>query len=275
MIQQSTIQRIANERGVRFSQIYKDYIISWLLWGIARNKVLSEALIFKGGTCLKKIHFGEYRYSEDMDFTIHPNVLSTLTNEEIYNEFDKVFDEIYETARIKFEIPEDSKDIYEANNSIKFEISYQEPTGAKNSVKVDATRGEVLEFDLKYLPIIHEYEDLQEEQEVQVQSYSLEEVMIEKMVALMSRVEPRDLYDFDYLTDEVGLEIQDVYREFVSKAVNKGRNHNQFIDRLSRNESRLKQTWEKRLNHQIKDLHDFDESWKRVEKQFKAFQGVT
>jgi predicted nucleotidyltransferase component of viral defense system len=59
--------------GVRQQQIEKDYIISWVLWGIYNNEPLKDALIFKGGTCIKKVHIKDYRYSEDMDFTLNPD----------------------------------------------------------------------------------------------------------------------------------------------------------------------------------------------------------
>jgi predicted nucleotidyltransferase component of viral defense system len=31
--------------------------------------VLRDTLVFKGGTALKKCYFGDYRFSEDLDFT--------------------------------------------------------------------------------------------------------------------------------------------------------------------------------------------------------------
>ena len=31
---------------------------------------LGELLVFKGGTALKRCHFGDYRFSEDLDFTL-------------------------------------------------------------------------------------------------------------------------------------------------------------------------------------------------------------
>ena len=48
---------------MRVSQmvIEKDYALSYLLAGIAANPDLSETLIFKGGTALKKLYFGNYR----------------------------------------------------------------------------------------------------------------------------------------------------------------------------------------------------------------------
>jgi predicted nucleotidyltransferase component of viral defense system len=43
--------------------------LAWLLCSMASHPVLSEALAFKGGTALRRVHFGEYLFSEDLDFT--------------------------------------------------------------------------------------------------------------------------------------------------------------------------------------------------------------
>jgi predicted nucleotidyltransferase component of viral defense system len=40
--------------GLPWEIIEKDYILSWVLAGIAANKSLKNILIFKGGTALKK-----------------------------------------------------------------------------------------------------------------------------------------------------------------------------------------------------------------------------
>lgn len=49
--------------------VEKDYVLSWVLYGISQNLKLSE-WFFKGGTCLKKCYFETYRFSEDLDFTV-------------------------------------------------------------------------------------------------------------------------------------------------------------------------------------------------------------
>ena len=61
---------MAREVGVREQQIEKDYIISWILQGIAKHDQLSKSISFKGGTVLKKVYFEDYRFSEDLDFTL-------------------------------------------------------------------------------------------------------------------------------------------------------------------------------------------------------------
>ena len=50
--------------------IEKDYLLGWLLAGIANHEVLRRTWIFKGGTCLRKCYYETYRFSEDLDFTI-------------------------------------------------------------------------------------------------------------------------------------------------------------------------------------------------------------
>jgi len=57
MIKSGEISRQANSLGVRDKQVEKDYIISWVLKSLSENLFLSENLVFKGGTCLKKIYF--------------------------------------------------------------------------------------------------------------------------------------------------------------------------------------------------------------------------
>ena len=123
MIRSKEIARKANEEGVRQQQIEKDYITSWILWGIYNHELLKKALIFKGGTCIKKIHIEDYRYSEDMDFTLHPKQEQVISNNEIYNKFNEIFKEIKESANIDLTIPEDSKEVHESD-SIKFYIDY-------------------------------------------------------------------------------------------------------------------------------------------------------
>ena len=73
MIRPGEIQSKAREVGVRDQQIEKDYILSWILQGISRHEDLSKTIVFKGGTVLNKAYFEEYRFSEDLDYTLLDN----------------------------------------------------------------------------------------------------------------------------------------------------------------------------------------------------------
>ncbi len=56
--------------GLQNSTIEKDYVLGRVLMGIQNNTKTKDSWIFKGGTCLKKCFFDEYRFSEDLDFTL-------------------------------------------------------------------------------------------------------------------------------------------------------------------------------------------------------------
>ncbi len=272
MITPNEIARKANAEGVRQQQIEKDYIISWILWGIYSNDRLKDALIFKGATCIKKIYIEDYRYSEDMDFTLNPENEKEITNEAIYSAFETVFKDIKEVANIDLSIPEDSKEVHESGG-IKFFITYVGPLGGRSDhVKTDISKGEKLEFDIERLPMLDQYSDLADEEDVTIQCYGLREIVIEKMAALMGRTIPRDLYDFEYLTNNEGIELQDIFFEYQAKAKHKGYNPDEFVEKITAKEKILEKAWEENLRHQIKDLRKFKDMWRDLKKQFREFE---
>jgi predicted nucleotidyltransferase component of viral defense system len=275
MIKPKEISRKANKEGVRQQQVEKDYIISWILWGVYKHNLLKKGLIFKGGTCIKKIHIEDYRYSEDIDFTLHPDLEQEIPNDELYTSFDEVFVVIKEKANIDLSIPEESKEIHESGG-IKFFIDYIGPLGGKvDHVKTDISREEKLEFVVKQLNMLNRYSDIAEEDEVTIQCYGLEEIVIEKMVALMGRTIPRDLYDFEYLTNTEGIKLQDIFYEFQNKAEYKGYNPAEFIQKVNEKEHIMEKAWTINLSNQIKNLRKFKDVWRDFQKQLRKFEKCT
>ena len=267
MIKPGEIDKIAIEKGVRAKQIEKDYVISWVLWGIAKNEFLNNNLVFKGGTCLKKMHFNDYRYSEDIDFTLRDD---NVSDTEILENFQILFEQVYEESRIKAEIIEDSIENHKASGSLKFKLSYVATHGT-DEIKVDITRGETIEFDVQHRAVFNNYSDLEEEDETRIHCYSLEEVLIEKTTALMGRTIPRDLYDFNYLIEEEGVELQDVYIEFMRKAENKGHNPKEFMDKIMPKMKTFARDWYTSLGKQMTEdeLPDFKNLWRKSSGNFK------
>lgn len=49
--------------------VERDYALGHVLAAIYERDALAAALVFKGGTALKKAYFGDYRFSVDLDFT--------------------------------------------------------------------------------------------------------------------------------------------------------------------------------------------------------------
>jgi len=75
MIPQRNLSLIANKlkaadgRRVQESVIERDYCLAWFLTGLAAHP-LREILAFKGGTAIRRCYFRDYRFSEDLDFTL-------------------------------------------------------------------------------------------------------------------------------------------------------------------------------------------------------------
>jgi predicted nucleotidyltransferase component of viral defense system len=121
MIKPGEIQQKSREVGVRDQQIEKDYILSWILQGVALHKQLSKIIAFKGGTVLKKVYFENYRFSEDLDFTLLNN---ELPNEQIFFWFKESFEYILEEANIRLSIIDNNE---HEDGGINFYISYIGP----------------------------------------------------------------------------------------------------------------------------------------------------
>jgi predicted nucleotidyltransferase component of viral defense system len=70
MIIKQEIIDFSKEFNLRPDIIEKDYVLGWLLAGIAAHPEINNTWVFKGGTCLKKCYFETFRFSEDLDFTL-------------------------------------------------------------------------------------------------------------------------------------------------------------------------------------------------------------
>ncbi|MEA3495244.1 MAG: nucleotidyl transferase AbiEii/AbiGii toxin family protein [Bacteroidota bacterium] len=148
MIKQGEIQRKARTVGVRDQQIEKDYILSWILQAVAMHNKLAKAIVFKGGTVLKKVYFEDYRFSEDLDFTLLDD---NIPNQQIFDYFNEVFEYVREEANIPLEIIDDNE---HQDGGINFYISYIGPLGGMGTnkrVKVDISRSKKLQFEPTWL----------------------------------------------------------------------------------------------------------------------------
>src|SRR5271170_3437717 len=89
--------RLARDGGRRIPEavLERDYCLAWFLIGLSRTP-LRERLAFKGGTALKRCYFGDYRFSEDLDFTLTSEAPFDL----IRKELDPVFAEVQRSGGI-------------------------------------------------------------------------------------------------------------------------------------------------------------------------------
>lgn len=267
MIKPGEIQNKARKSGVRDQQIEKDYVLSWVLLGIANNQNLSEIIVFKGGTALKKVYFEDYRFSEDLDFTLIDN---DITTEQILKLFREVFEYVKEEANIPLEIidPENYRGEHE-NGGINFYISYVGPLGGmgvNKKIKIDISRSEKLEFMPVKLMAFCSYSD---QKEHKLLTYQLEEILAEKLRYVMQRMQARDLYDIWFLLEIHGLDVQIILNEFKAKCESKGIDPTEFHTKLEQRLPQYKGRWKNSLSDQIKDLPDYEKVEREVMRQLK------
>jgi uncharacterized protein len=263
MIKPGEIQQKAREAGVRDQQIEKDYILTWILKGIAEHEYLSKVLVFKGGTVLKKTYFEDYRFSEDLDFTLLNNDIS---NEQIFEWYTETFVYIKEEANIPLTLFDDKE--YE-DGGINFYIGYTGPLGGQGSnkkVKVDISRTEKLEFEPIIKPVFLTFSDLVS---YSLLCYSLEEILIEKMRSTMQRMQARDFYDLWYLLEMQRMDVGFYINEFRNKCQNKGLNASDFLNKLSERLPQYKGRWNSSLSEQIKELPSFEQAERETLRQLK------
>ena len=70
MIFPKEIIKISKEKGVPKTTIDKDWVLGHFLNAMYSFVEIQNNFIFKGGTCLRKCHIEDYRFSEDLDFTL-------------------------------------------------------------------------------------------------------------------------------------------------------------------------------------------------------------
>ena len=264
MIPRSEISKAAAEKGLRETQLEKDYVIGWILYGISGNQKLMDEIAFKGGTALRKFYIKDYRLSEDLDFTYLKGKLDTL---QIKTEFEKVIVWVHNQSRISLEIRDEK---INTKGNFSFAIGYAGPLGGDNknkSIKVDISDNEIICDDITRPLSQNEYSDLTEV--YSIGCYSIGEIIAEKLRSLMQRTVPRDLYDIWYLLEVEKNDIENSVFNFKEKAEFKKLDPLNFLKTIAEKEAAYKSLWEKNLTQQFNAFPDFDTVWREIIRHFK------
>ncbi len=266
MILPGEIQRIAARLKLRDTQIEKDYVISWVLNGISSSGYLKERLIFKGGTALRKIYFPDYRLSEDLDFTY---IYREPDFDEIRKHFTGLIEWVKEESRIILDLQDE---IIHQTGNYNFYLGYQGPLGGRvknKKIKIDISSDEILCSKEEEKRVINEYSDLTKE--YYLSTYTLAEIITEKLRSLMQRSAPRDLYDIWYLLEENGGDIEDYIYDFQKKAERKEIDYSKLVEVVLKKESVFKKQWEEQLVNQVQNVPEFDNVWRHLGRHWKKF----
>ena len=253
MIHSSEISKSAHKLGLGDRTIEKDYVLTWVLHAVA-NSPLRNQMAFKGGTAIKKIYIPEYRFSEDLDFTL---LDLDMTNKTLESSVASLFRWLRENANLTLEI---RKIDVHASGDPAYYLNYVGPLQGQISsrfLKMDFTRREVLAFPLQELPVLSPYSDLKE-QEAQLQIYSLEEILAEKLRSLLTRAEPRDLYDIHYMLDHQMVNVEEMKFSMAEKFTAKGFVISDLNGILEKRDKVFQRLWEGRLRGQMPEIPPLD-----------------
>jgi predicted nucleotidyltransferase component of viral defense system len=272
----------ANEWQLRHDVVEKDYVLGWLLAAIAEHPVTGR-WAFKGGTCLRKCWFETYRFSEDLDFTVGAQDLEIARLAKVFGE---IADWLHDRSGLVISL--DSASFRPRKNkrgepTIQGRITYNGPLASPSppKVKLDLTADEVLVRPLERRPVSHPFSDrdangIGAKNFAEVLSYSLPELMGEKLRALAQRCRPRDLYDVVHMhrhPDLAGLD-HEVRAVLDAKCAHAGI-ETPTLESMWATVFRaeIEAEWDNMLGHQLPFLPQFDGFWSELDEVFAWLGG--
>jgi predicted nucleotidyltransferase component of viral defense system len=224
----------ARQRGLNLRMVEKDYVLGWLLYGLAND----PDLVFKGGTALSKIYFPKlWRLSEDLDFSVVKGGL-----EERLKNIGSVLAVVKRKSGIELVL----KSSHINPDYLQLKIQYQGLLD-RNWIKVDVSMNDLVDRPaIKTVPL--EYSDYVP---FKVRVESLEEIFASKLRAVMERTKCRDFFDLWKLT-KMKFDKQKIKDVFAKKCAIKGiefhRYRHFFTSSLGET---LKPYWERELGRLI------------------------
>ncbi len=244
----TTIREQARKEKMGLGDAEKDYVLSVMLVELSRLPE-AENLVFKGGTCLKKVYFPEYRFSSDLDFTVVENIAPKLKTKVIETFQNK------EIGSVQFlkAIDKTEKDKNTLRLSMQYESKVASFQGKRqvDSVWLDFNFESKVSIkpELKSVILPSGYSLANSA----VYTLDLREILAEKISAVYNRPKPRDVYDLWFLLNEktqVDLQIVKTKLE---------KNHVDFsLKTLQERLVYLKSRWKKDMTGLLQQIPDYD-----------------
>lgn len=243
MVTKEDIIKVARREKLSLGIIEKDFVLTHILKKIYASN-LKDKLIFKGGTALHKIYLHK-RLSTDLDFT----KLNNFSLEELKR--------VIEDKEINSKI----KDSYENQDSMNIVLGYTSVLNYKDNIKIQISKREkpilnIIRHKLKS----YFYPDFE------ILTFKFEELVAEKIRALIQRNKPRDYLDIYYILNKKGIN----FAMTIKLAKQKLLNVNDFYDtnRIFNNLDLVKNSWEKDLGGLMLNAPDFNNVIKKINKYF-------
>jgi len=205
------IPAIAGKMKFRPAIVEKDYYLTVILNNI--ESLLTDKVVFKGGTLLNKAHLNYHRLSEDLDFTYNAEFANRATRSKAITPIREKMLAFLKTLGMTSDKPEGEG--FNDSTQYVFKVKYPSILMAKDDIiKIEVSlRQPPIESPVHTL-IKHFYQDPFSGEDLfptgKVWSLSWKEAVAEKLKAAISRkdVAIRDYYDLWYIS-EFGFDFYD------------------------------------------------------------------
>ena len=242
---QTTLKQKATETNTALWIIEKDYALSYLLSAIFKAPLITDSLVLKGGTALKKAFFQDYRFSEDLDCSTRVEITAADIQDGIDTAVSIMEQDLQE--REPFFIRSEPLILREPHpgKQIAYIVRVQFPYHREPMcrLKVEITVDEPILIPPETRPILHNYE---ETISTRIKTYHLAEIIVEKYRALLQSLDRlqkkgwganrvcRDYYDLWSILKRVDLSNHNIPALLDKKSVVRGvkfESTDQFFDK--------------------------------------------
>lgn len=271
MISEAELRRHAVGTGVDTMVQNLDYGLGWFLAGLFTQTPATQYLVFKGGTCLRKCYFANYRFSEDLDFTLSrawPLEALAEALERVRAWSLDADGPDFGAAPVRLEVVNDEYGL----ESYQARVYYRGPlrwAGPPRAIQLDVSRGEPLLFPVTTRALRHPYSDAGQLPPAAIPCYDLAEMLTEKLRAVSGQRRfaiSRDIYDIQQLAGQ-NISLVAVRQALPAKLAAKGLPPNIVsVAGLMQRRAVFEVDWERRLAHLLPPLQPvtFAAAWQRV-----------
>ena len=242
LISEDKLRVLASQKKKDLIMLEKDYFLTLFLY-LTKDR---EGLYFKGGTALNKIFLNHIRLSEDLDYTI------TIPLSDVRDIIDQI---IRENGNIFTTLKYDKN----VDDFTRYLLHYKSYFKKDSSIILDFNKRAKLSSNPEKNTIKNFYG-----YQFKVHTLSKEEIIAEKVCALLNRNKPRDYYDvYQIITKNISINMDLVER----KCYLQGQQCN--ILKIFDKSKKIYQNWEKDLSQLTEKMIPFTTVMKVLKEYFK------
>jgi len=251
VVKNTELRALAIKYGVTLSTVERDYAQNWLL-----KNLIDVNMALKGGTGLRKVYFKDYRFSDDLDFTLLDNIGERILTDKISNAIMKAKDE----SGINFT---GISSFVKSNTGYKYKVGFVMSQSMHIQLDITTFDNEKVVLPVVQKEINHIFSD---NFYGDIKSYNIREILAEKIRSIFQRGFPRDLYDVWYLLEN-GVKVD---KALIDEKFNfKGIKVN--ILQIESEREKIQSAWRASLEGVLSNVPDFNIVFEQILDELKKY----